>query len=244
MQLPQRHYLEHMNAQTSYRAAWLPDHPLRIGDVGKLEDGLFTLYTTLDQQGITVTIRESASTLGLDYSEKDSFSVSADASGQLQGVRGKASIAFNRQGGILFQITGSTVVLIDNLASLESIILKKYSDGNWPKEWVVITELIRTDYASILISTSASCSLDMAFDVPVGFSGLQLADPKLHVSIVQESGSSIKMIASSNLTPLYRVRGINKPFLGKAGFKQRAVAERVTEIKALQEMPLDVREFD
>ena len=51
----------------NYFAAWLPNEPLGLGDVGILRKSLFTRTTSLENLGITFDEREDPDSSPLDY---------------------------------------------------------------------------------------------------------------------------------------------------------------------------------
>jgi hypothetical protein len=243
MSLPQKYYLEHMCKSTGYRASWLPDRPLKIGDIGKLEDGLFILYSTLEQQQINCVVRESPSELGLDYSDKGSFSIQAKgATGNLLDVTGAAvdgtlMINFAENKGLIFQMTGAKLKVIENLAEVEKSVLAKYKSSDWPKEWVFIAELVVTDNATIIISTSSDNKIELGCSAKVGFTANKLADPQLGLTVVSEQGSSCKILGAKGLTPFYRIRGVYEPFWSKPQFRTRydpTIDQQKIKIKQLE----------
>lgn len=249
MSLPQKYYVEHMAKSTKYRANWLPDRPLKIGDVGKIEDGLFILYTTLEQQQIPCRTRDGISELGLDYSTKGSYSITGsaatgDALTVTQGIplTGKVSINFTADNGIVFQMTGSKIQIIENLAEIEGDIMRKYDTREWPKEWVFISELVITDNATVIISNSNNNQIELGCTGKMGFANSKLANPELGLTFISETGSSVKIIAATGLTPFYRVRGIYKPFLSKEEFRTRT--DPTAELKSKPtDLPFDQREL-
>lgn len=249
MSLPQKYYVEHMAKGTKYRASWLPDRPLKIGDVGKIEDGLFILYTTLEHQQIPCRTRQGVSELGLDYSTKGSYSITGsaatgDALTLTQGIplTGKVSIKFTADNGIVFQMSGSKIQIIENLAEIETDIMHKYTTGEWPKEWVFISELVITDNATVIISNSNNNQIELGCTGKMGLSDIKLANPELGLTFLSETGSSVKILAATGLTPLYRVRGIFKPFLSKEEFRTRGDLTAGLKLK-LTDLPYDAREL-
>jgi hypothetical protein len=249
MALPQKFYLNHIQRNTEYRANWLPDRPLKIGDIGKLEDGLFTLYTTLEQQNIKVRTRQSESSLNLDYTSNNSVNIEIDVATSNTGnssinsvINGKVLITFNESNGVVFQMTGIKKEIIENLAEIEPEILEKYRRNEWPKEWVIINELIITDRATIIISTSNNNRIELGCSAPLEFAKNKLADPKINLTLLSERGSSTKIFGMKGLTPLYRVRGIAEPFLRKPEFRSRGALDDNEEIR-LKDLSFDQREL-
>ncbi|MEO8962387.1 MAG: hypothetical protein ABI325_10920 [Ginsengibacter sp.] len=246
MSLPQKFYLTHINKHTGYRGNWLPDRPLRLGDIGKLEDGLFTLYTTLEQQQIKFLTREGVSTLDFDYSSSDSVDITTNFdTGNLIGspAKGNITISFNSNNGIVFQMTESKKAVIEDLNKVEEAVLQRYETKSWPKEWVVISELITTDHATIIISTSSNNKIELECDVPVNFAKIRLADPKLNLNLVRETGSSTKILGANSLTPLYQVKGIYKPYFSNPEFRTRLDVTDEIENTVFEDLLFDEKEF-
>ena len=247
MSLPQKFYLTHMNKHTGYRANWLPDSTLRLGDIGKLEDGLFTLYTTLEQQEINFITRDGPSTLDLDYTSSDSVDITFNAdTGNLTGntPKGNIVISFNSNNGIVFQMTESKKIVIEDLYKIEEAVLQRYNTKDWPKEWVVISELITTDNATIIISTSSNNKIELECDASIGFAKTRLADPKLNMKLIRETGSSTKILCANVLTPLYQVKGIYTPYFSNPEFRTRYDITEGIESSVFKDLPFDEKELE
>jgi len=246
MTLPQEFYIKYLSGLTQYRVNWLPNHSLRLGDIGKLEDGLFTLYTDLEQQGIKFAKEDNTSSLDLDYTSSDSASINfeIDASTVVTPnilPKGKINIEFSKKNGVVFQMTKAKVQIIADKADLENAVLQRYQDKSWAKEWVIITELVITDQATIIISTSDNNSIDLACDVPGALLNIPLADPSLNLKLIRETGSSTKILAANQLTPFYKIMGVKVPFLQRPEFRIR---EDITIDKMeFKQLPFDEREF-
>jgi hypothetical protein len=249
MSLPQKYYLEHVFNNTKYRANWLPDKPLRIGDIGKLENGLFTLYTTLEMEQIKCAVRDSVSELAFDYSSKNTVIITPSVdTGNALGlalntpVKGKVTINFTESNGVVLQMTGSKIRVIENLAEIEKIILEKFRNKDWPKEWVIISELVITDNATIIISTSSNNQIELGCSAHLSLGNNNLADPKLGLTLISEKGSSTKIFGASGLTPFYQVKGVYKPFLSTPKFRTRGEDPTVNSNK-LSELKFNPEEL-
>ena len=247
---PQKFYVQEISKKTNYRANWLPDKPMNIGDIGKLSDGIFTLYSTLEQQGIPIRVRESGSSLNLDYTSNDSVKITngLDTSVSAAGIPGAAGkllykIDFQRSEGVVFQITDSKKIIIENLSEIENSILEKYKKSVWDLGWVVVTEVVKTDSATIIINTGGSNTLEFEVSGDVGIKSVNLADTSLGLKLLRESGSSTKIIAQTNLTPLYVTKGISDPLFGKTKFRG-ANAYRAIQFDALRELPFNPSEIE
>jgi hypothetical protein len=247
---PQKFYVQEISKKTNYRANWLPDKPMNIGDIGKLSDGIFTLYTTLEQQGIPIKVRESSTSLNMDYTSNDSVKITngAETTVQVPGLpigegKLKYKVDFQRSEGVLFQVTNSKKMIIENLSEIENQILEKYKKSVWDLGWVVVTEIVRTDSATIIINTGGSNTLEFEVSGNTGLGTVNLADTSLGLKLLRETGSSTKIIAQTNLTPLYVTKGISDPLFGKTKFRG-ANAYRAIQFDALRELPFNPSEIE
>ncbi|PSL45399.1 hypothetical protein CLV51_104101 [Chitinophaga niastensis] len=246
MSTPPKFYVNHMFETTSYRANWTPDLPVVPGDIGVLEYGQFVLTSSLAKQGLPFEVRESTGSLNLDYNSQNTAVRTINANSGIIPVSGvpvqaNVEVTFKKDVGVLFQFSGSKRTIISNLDELGDTILERYNNGVWKKEWVIITDVITTDNTYIIISTTADNTLQLACSLPLGGDN-NLALPGIKVGVVNESGSSIKLLGSNHLTPLYNVRGVQKPFLGNPVFRL-SEAIRNPDFKALEELPFDAKEL-
>ena len=246
---PQKFYIQEISKKTNYRVNWLPDKVLNVGDVGKLEDGLFTLYTTLEQQGLPVSVSETKSSMNLNYTSNESVKISngymteAVAAGFSEAPDKRiCNVEFNKPDGVVFQISDYTALSMDNLKDVEDLILEKYKKGIWDLGWGVITEVVRTDSATIIINTGGSNKLEFEMNENADLKSENLADTGLGLQLLNETGTSTKFIAKDNLTPLYVVKGISDPLYGKSKFRG-ANAYRAIQFNALRELSFNPSEI-
>lgn len=239
-----------MYAKTKYRAAWDPTKHLKIGYIGKLQQGVISIYSSLDKEGIPLEVATSISSAAMDYSSQDSVVISAKLSGEIP-VPGSAlttadagfSFGFNSQESIVFQTGNYKVHQLVNLAEIEDMVLRKYKKGNWDRDWVILTELVEAGQATIIISNSYQGVLELKAHTAAGAGKMSLTDASLGLSVVREKGSSLKYIAQDGLTPLYRVMGIQHPFLGNLSLSSKNKRNMQPE-ERLQLLDFDERELD
>ena len=216
-------YLKHMNDQTGYRATWDPGRPLQIGFIGKLEGpGVFTVFSSLQKEGIEPEIVSDSSSSELDYTSNDQVSIGIKLAGStpaagsiLTNAEAGFEFEFKSENAIVFKVDGYKTHQIINIANIESQIKEKYNNGNWEKDWVVVTQLIEADTATIIISNSGNSNLTLKAKAGAGTGELKLTDASLGLTVAREKGSTLKFITQSHLTPLYKVMGLVHPFLGK-----------------------------
>jgi hypothetical protein len=226
-----------MHAKTGLRATWDPGKPLKLGQVGKLDNfGVFSVFTSLEKEGIETEIMTDTTNIDMDYTSHNSVSIKTKVSGTaptagsvFTDVEAGFSIGFKNEKSILFQSTGNKTSHITNMGEISTKIIQKYRDGNWPKDWLIITTLTETDTATIIISNSSNGTLELKAKAGVGAGTLKLTDASLDLSVAREQGSSLKYITQSGLTPLYRLMGIRKPLFGQVTIGEKAADRAVNK---------------
>jgi hypothetical protein len=223
---PFRHYLKDINKSSGYRATWEPGKLLKIGQIGKIDPkGFFVVYSSLIDEGFSPKVQSDDKSDTLDYSSKGTFEITAKVAGEvssstnLQKSDAGFDIKLNSEKSILFQIAGYTTEHIVNIGDMKKMILEKYRQGNWEKDLVVITELVVAKSSTIIISTTKGTQLTLKANADVGNKKLAITDASLNLGLVKETGSSMKFVATSGLTPLFRVMGLKKPIFGPPDVK-------------------------
>jgi len=234
-----------MNSKAGYRASWDPGKPLKIGFVGRLDkSGVFSIFTSLEKESIPVETQVDDTTTDMDYTSNESVSITAKLSGTIPAAGSALTNAdagftfeFKSEASVVFQSQGNQTNQLTNLAEIKKLILAKYRDGNWDKDWLVVTELVKAKAATIIISNSTNGTLELKANANVGTTNLKLTDLSLGLSVAKERGSTLKYIAQEGLTPLYRVMGIKKPL-----FSQTDIVIKGTE--EIEDSDFEIQEFD
>ncbi|MBV9772355.1 MAG: hypothetical protein JO040_00300, partial [Gemmatimonadetes bacterium] len=156
---PQKQYVRELFDKFSYLATWLPGVPLRVGDVGVMRDGYFQRLSSLENLGLTFTVRQDDVGTQLDYASRGAVSVSFKAAGAIPpygSVLAEASagvvIRMNRENAVLFQVLGASFPSIEDQLGLEHEIRRRHAAGEWNTDHLVVTEVLQARSATILIA--------------------------------------------------------------------------------------------
>jgi hypothetical protein len=245
MATPFKFYLDHISSKAGYRANWEPNKPLELGMIGRIDKGIFDVVSSLEQEGLTPKILKDLTPGELDYTSNDTVDVDIKLAGQapiagsvLSNAEAGFVLNFHGENAVVFQIKDSLTHQIINMAALEKEIVKRFKDGTWPKDWLIITQLLEAVSATIIISNSSNNKVELKASANVGAASLKLTDAALGLSVAKESGSSLKVLAQQGITPLYRVMGVRHPLFGKTH-----VGARGEEVKAVQEESFKYQDF-
>lgn len=250
MAAPFKFYMKHIADKAGYRATWEPNKPLELGMIGQLNQGIFDVVSTLEQQGFTANVLKDDTTGQLDYTSNDTVDIGIKLAGDapvagsvLTNADAGFVLDFRGENGIVFQVNDTLTHQIINMAEMEPEIVKRYKDGSWSKDWVIITQLVEAVSATIVISNSSNNKLELKASANVGTMNLKLTDASLGLTIAKETGSSIKMLAQQGITPLYRMMGIRHPLFGKVQVGARGVVKAQKESFGYQNFdPAEVEE--
>ncbi|KFC19669.1 hypothetical protein [Chryseobacterium sp. FH1] len=212
---PQEQYTDEMNRKFGYMATWLPGTPLKLGDIGVIHDNVFSRVAGLEDFDITFYIREDDTPEDLEYSSKGSVSVTTKLSGavtppgsSLGNLDAGFIVEFSGQNSILFKANKTKTNLIKNTIKIGEEVLKLYKDGKWNKKWVVITELVEAETATILISNAKNARIELKANANIKLPKLDIAEASLDLGYTSYKGMDTKIISQSGLSPLFKVKGI------------------------------------
>jgi hypothetical protein len=205
----------------NYFATWLPSTQHKLGDVGVFKNNFFVRFTSLEALGISFKKRENkraissincVSTTGVKKTSKTAAEINTSIPALPVGKAG-IEIEFYKKGSYIFEAEESYESSIEDLHQVEEDICKVFKEGSWRAGWFVISNIVYTPNASIIISNSSNSKLvlSIAGDIPI--TGIKLGDASADFSIVSESGHTVQLINAKNLTPFFQVHQLEaQPF--------------------------------
>ncbi|WP_025742587.1 hypothetical protein [Aquimarina pacifica] len=223
-------YTQELYRQFGYLATWNPGTPMALGDIGIMRQKQFTKIGNVSDLGISFEIEEDITPIDLEFSSEGAVSVSTKLSGSptlagssLSDIDAGIHVKFSKENAILFKANETRTPAIKNQIKLGEEIIELFKAGKWDKNWVVITELVTADSASILISSSKEASIDIKVSGEIGTNQLDIAEAELGLEVKFSKDLSTKFIAKTGLTPLFKVSKIKRPFLGTPIFKAKGI---------------------
>ncbi|MBT2452773.1 hypothetical protein J7F03_38230 [Streptomyces sp. ISL-43] len=215
-------YSEELRSEFDYLSTWLPNSPIELGDVGRLHRDRFERVTSLTELGIPYGTRERERGVDLEYSSAASIDI-AEA-GAAAPAMARISVTFTRRHGIVFQARACHVSEIADRAELGRRVLELSRTAEWPAGQVVVTEVVTTGPAVVLISQQQDARVDLEADL-TGMAGvLPLASLSVGLNVIRSKGIGVKVIAPDGLTPLFRASGVRRRLLSGEAFGNRGTA--------------------
>jgi len=199
---------------------------IELGTVGELEGGyLFRPRSTLRDRGIdfdpTADVVTDTSSSPLDFTSKSGVSITTKLAGEAntnipsvpQGSAG-IKLDFSREASFLIKAQESYEPRIRDLIGLERKILEKYRAGQWDRSWVVVSSLVMAPYVDIVISESASSSIELEVTGSGTVQTVELGNVSLEFAMKRTSGKVLDMRGIRNGTPIFQLAGLKQRFLG------------------------------
>ncbi|WIV55923.1 hypothetical protein [Amycolatopsis nalaikhensis] len=215
-------YTREMRAQFDYLSAWPPHTHLELGDVGILRRDKFERQTTLTELGIPFKVRQRSRDIDLDYCSAGNVSITVSGSADAVAAGPlRIAVSFAREHGVVFQAKACHSTEIADRYTLGRTVLALAEAGRWPRDHVVITELLGTGPAVVLVSSNHDARIELAATVPAPLDALPLASASAALDVVSSRGIGVKFIAPDGLTPLFRASGVRRRFFGEDRFEHR-----------------------
>lgn len=227
----QEQYTDELKKKFGYYATWNPGVPLQLGDIGTFVDNVFTRLSNLEDMGIQFDTRPDESKTVLEHNSQGSVSVTTKLSGTLapQGsvltnLDAGIIVEFTKQYSTLFKANNTTSPSIKDTIKLGDQVVRLYHEGKWNKKWVIITELVKAESATVIISNSSNGKIELKANANINSPTLDIADASFQFSTQFSRGLETKIISEDDLTPLFKVMGMKTRIFLPPVFTTRKVA--------------------
>lgn len=207
-------YVDEIQRELGLHATWPVNAAVRLGDIGVFKDGVFERKGSLATRNIKFRRRVAKPNGSIEYKSSNGTTTQLKAvaaptsSAQSFGF----SIKFSRANAIFVSATKCAFVEIEDQEMLGIDILDQYRKGLWEKDHAVVTSVIESEDANILVSSSDDGLAE--FLVP--------KDPPIidaEAKLVEQRGLSIRVTAASSVTPFFKTRRVaRKWWVGEPKF--------------------------
>ena len=224
-------YRKQLKSSLGFWASWLPSSRVEVGDIIRLnlKNGITDRVGYLSDFGIVIDeIRETnLGTLQYYSSDSNIVKLTGEASASIAphtsaiGLR----VSFARSGGVVFHATDCTEIEIRDLKRLGEKILNLNESGNWDENSFVVTNTVRSERATIIISNSTNADLVLEADASVVGENIDLATISTGCTIKHNTGIGFQIVTNSTLTPLFLVSGISRSIFRKPVFHSKRVRD-------------------
>ena len=224
----ERIYTDELAKEFGYYATWMPGVPVKLGQIGVLDKNVFTPVSSLENFKVRFGIMRDRTKNDFKYSSAGAVTISQKLSGEAaKGTKlGKADagiiIEFNKNNAIYFRAVGTSNDYIADKLTLGKTILDLYKKGEWKKEWVIITQIVDADKATILISKEKGAKMEFKAKADLKAAELDIANVDFSSENSFSTSLSFKIVAKAGINPLFKVMGIKDGWFKDASFNNRS----------------------
>lgn len=197
-------------------ANWEPGREAKLGDYGLMRGHAFSCLGNIADLGIAFAVRNDGQKDQKFFASKNSVDIAFHAKGSVPvsgTVNAKASVevTFHDEDTVFFNAAQCEYMMIRDKVALGKAIMDRYHQGQWQREWAVITDLVRAGATTIAVSSGSSGSfvLEATGDVPQ----IDLADASVGLTLRSSSNVGYRIIADKGITPLIGLCKIQSTFL-------------------------------
>ncbi|MGW9422787.1 hypothetical protein ACWGSU_15660 [Streptomyces koyangensis] len=215
-------YTKELRKRFGYSATWVPTLQIELGDVGRMTGYRFERLGGLADFGVHFETRPSKAMGTIAYASSGGVEVTvggkaSTASGPWDVQAGAAmSIRFSHEGAVWFQAEACVAEAIEGLLALEAQILSLSDAGEWKDDLVVVTEVVRAEQGTVLISDAGQGGIELRSQAGAQDFGGRTA---LRVTASRNVGTQV--VGHGDLTPLFRAKGVRRRLMRRATLDTR-----------------------
>jgi len=204
---------------------WEPGFPVKLGDYGIMNGNIFVQIGNIselhDLKSLTIKTRKDDTKDEKFFTSQHGveFTLNPKGSGVINGVETNASIdiSFSKENSIFFNAAECAYEMIENKYELGRRLLDihRKSKETWRREFVVVTDLVVSKRALILISTASDYAISFEADAKTPI--IDLAKASIGLTLKSQKSSGYKVVTEEGLIPLVGLSKIQPSFLWFGG---------------------------
>ncbi|GAB3428531.1 hypothetical protein [Flindersiella endophytica] len=216
-------YTRELYKKWHYFATWAPNLRLALGDVGVLRGFRFDRWTSLADLGVDFATRAPGEPADYSHSSAGQVDVSLDGDVGAPALAGggaqlKLTVSFKSAQATYFHAVRCTSEDVSDLPSLERALVELRRAGTWRQEYVVVTQLVRTGPAIILVSDRAGARAQVQVKADYAPVPVALGAASAALTASTASGMATSVISpDGGVTPLFRVAKLRRSLGGRRG---------------------------
>lgn len=225
---PQQRYTRELYERFGYLGSWTPGTPHALGDVGVVTGNVFSRLSSLNSLQIGFDIRPDRSEEVLWHASESGVTTMFKAAGaaapagtSLPTAKAGVAIEFKAGGGVVFVARGCRTTSIEDQIALGDILVSRYRAGAWELDRAVVTELVSAESITVLVSESSGGRVELVAEANAELNTWNLADASAGLTINASSSMHTQIVAQGAVTPLLRVRRIQRRLLGRPKLRMR-----------------------
>ncbi|MEM6700885.1 MAG: hypothetical protein AAF599_20955 [Bacteroidota bacterium] len=226
-----------MNKRFLYRATWMPQRKMEVGQIGRFDNRKWTKEGSLADLGIEIHTSSHSVDGNMEFTSEGGVSIgtrlkggSAQVLQHLADANADVVVDFSKENAIVFKANNVIHHQLDKKILLKDKILALWKEGRWDKDYLIVSEVFEAATTTIMVSSGSNAKIELNATGDIGGKALDLADASLGFKVANNKNIGVQVIAASKLTPLYNVIGIRKSLFGSADLVARSLEDVFVEV--------------
>lgn len=198
-------------------ANWEPGKPIKLGDFGTMNKKRFIHEGNIKNFGIKLKIRKDEKCDNREFTSGNKTEISFIPKGKFTDgniyTNASLKVEFGSEQGVLFNAVNCKHDIIINKQDVGDKIIELYNNKKWEKDWVIITEIVKSGSTTILVSGSKSSSIVLEADANI--KNLNLIDTSLKLKVKNKKNIGYSQITTEGLIPLLSLSKLQDKILSK-----------------------------
>ena len=240
-----KQYTKEIVQALQYLPIWLPIKKLELGSIGTIKNHVFEITGNIKNTPLPFSRSLDRPSGTMRYSSKKGVSLQAKLAGSAPAV-GSAfttadagvSVKFSRGEVVVFEASGCKIESIADVGTLGQSIVRLYKMGTWDPDQYVVTEVVRADAATVLISSNAGASIELRVGGKVDVAGVSLADVNAEFGVAGYSDMGYQIVAERGLTPLFKAYRVDPGFFNDTFEPAQLESDALDKKKSVTNIPV------
>ena len=226
-----RSYVRSVWDQTRHVAAWIPLSKVELGEIYEVKKGVPQLVGTLadwdiewkedpesEQRGNWTAKSER----GVDITTKfEGSTPDGIVLKNLAVADAGAVVKFSEKDSYVISLSDVTMQRMENTRKLGPQLRKQFFKlfDSWDTGWLVVTEVLRAQSGTFLMSSSGSSQVELKANASVTPGGVTLADLATGFSRVGDSSGSDDFVGKGQISPMFKAVKLKIGGIGPGGVR-------------------------
>jgi hypothetical protein len=218
---PEDIYTSALLKRFGYVATWYPGTPVKLGLIGVMEGKTFIPKSSIRTLGVRFTTTKDASvekTLQFASSKEVEIAVKlrgavSDIAPTIPSAKAGVAVSFRKKTGVVLSAKDVAASRISDILALENAIWDLYDRFLWHTDWVVVTEVLTAQAATILVSEGGGAKVELQAVGSANIATVDIGDLAAGFSVVSSRGMHTQIVGETGMTPLFRAVHLAKPIL-------------------------------
>lgn len=221
-----------------YYPVWPPDSPVKLGDYGVVQDGLYEKKGNIfDNFEFKIKQLNGTGYNTFDFTRGVNFSASLEPSIKIPEMfEATIKIVFGDESNVFFSFNECQSASVDNSRDLEKKIIELYDKDEWSEDYYVITGLLTANNSTVILADNNNSEIVFKADAPLvaNIPIAQLKDAflngKIEFSNTYSSNISLKIIGKENLIPLIKLSKLKEKFWNGERWLDSSVDKGIADV--------------